>query len=69
MLSTGALPVELPRHGWCCVRVEAGTGYEPATSGTWPDTNLAGTAMMIKLERNDEENYEDEAEAEAALYS
>jgi hypothetical protein len=51
------------------VRVEAGTGYEPATSGTWPDTNLAGTAMMIKLERNDEENYEDEAEAEAALYS
>jgi len=48
--------------------IEDPAGYEPATSDTWPGTNLAGTAMMTKLERNNEEKTNDEEQDEAALY-
>lgn len=62
-LSTGALPIELRVH------VEDPARLELATYGTWPGTHLAGTAMMRKLERNNDDHYDDDVEAEAALYS
>lgn len=52
----------------CCVRFEERARFELATYGTGRVLHLAGTAMMRKLERNNEDHYEDEAEAEAALY-
>lgn len=58
---TGALPIELRVH------VEDPARLELATYGTWPDTGLAGAAMMRKLERYNDEYHEDHAEAEAAL--
>jgi hypothetical protein len=49
-------------------RLEERARLELATYGTWPGTHLAGTAMMRKLERDNDDHYDDEAEAEAALY-
>lgn len=64
MLSTGALPIELPRHEW---RRERDLNSQPTVPGrirAW-----LSTAMMMKLERNNEEEDENNDHEEAALYS